>query len=173
MDSDRVSDDSPAKQVGDLLETTDLAGALESGWFKQFLDRVPVAIAVSELEPSERIIYANIEFERLTGQTSADVVGQFWNALPGLASAVDDNRELGEAVAEEGDYVGAFDIKTEGQTISVDAWSNVIQDDDGVPMFRLVVLSKSTVVARSRRVISRISFRKKYSPSRAAASGKK
>ena len=101
---------------------------------------MPVAIAVSELEPSERIIYANIEFERLTGQTSADVVGQFWNALPGLASAVDDNRELGEAVAEEGDYVGAFDIKTEGQTISVDAWSNVIQDDDGVPMFRLVAL---------------------------------
>jgi PAS domain S-box-containing protein len=140
LDGDRVSDDKPAKQVGDLLETPNLAGALESDRFKQFLDRVPVAIAVSELEPSERIVYANLEFERLTGQTSADVVGQFWNALPGAATSVNDSRQLGKAVAEDRDYTGTFDIEQSGRTVRVDAWSNVIQDDDGAPVFRLVAL---------------------------------
>lgn len=55
---------SPA-DVERLLGTTDLADALESERFKQFLDHIPIAIAVAELEPKERIVYANIEFERL------------------------------------------------------------------------------------------------------------
>ena len=38
----------PAEQ---MLETPNLANALESDRFKQFLDHVPFAIAVSELHP--------------------------------------------------------------------------------------------------------------------------
>jgi len=47
-----------------LLDTPHLAGALESDQFKSFLDHVPVAIGVSELRPSERIVYLNKEFDR-------------------------------------------------------------------------------------------------------------
>jgi PAS domain S-box-containing protein len=126
--------------VEELLETPNLADALESDRFKQFLDRVPVAIAVSELEPSERIVYTNLEFERITGQTNAEVIGRFWNSLPGNASAAEDNRGMGDAIAEDRDYIGAFDIELDGRTVQVDAWSNVIENDDGVPMFRLVAL---------------------------------
>ena len=123
-----------------MIETPHLADALESERFKQFLDRVPVAIAVSELEPSERIVYANLEFERITGQTNAEVVGRLWDSLPGDASGAEDSRAMGEAIAEDRDYIGAFDIELDGRTVQVDAWSNVIEDDDGVPMFRLVAL---------------------------------
>ena len=57
--------------VGQLLAAPGLADALESQRFKQFLDHVPVAIAVAEVQPSESIAYCNLEFERLTGQAAA------------------------------------------------------------------------------------------------------
>ena len=60
------------ENVEQLLATSGLADALESDRFKQFLDHVPVAIAVSELRPSEAITYCNFEFERLTGQAAAE-----------------------------------------------------------------------------------------------------
>lgn len=63
-------------QVQDLLATPGLADALESDRFKQFLDHVPVAIAVAELQPSEAITYCNLEFERLTGRSAASLQGQ-------------------------------------------------------------------------------------------------
>ena len=58
--------------VAQLLDTPNLADALESDQFKQFLDRVPIAIAVSELSPAERLVYANIEFENLTGRATGN-----------------------------------------------------------------------------------------------------
>ena len=45
--------------------TPGLADALESDRFKQFLDQVPIAVAVAELRPAEKVVYANLEFERL------------------------------------------------------------------------------------------------------------
>ena len=59
----------------EILDTPHLADALESDRFKQFLDHIPIAVAVAELQPSECIAYANLEFERLTGQPVADVQG--------------------------------------------------------------------------------------------------
>ena len=56
-----------AEAVEKLLETPDLATALESEQFKKFLDQVPIAIAVSDLSASERVVYANPEFEKLSG----------------------------------------------------------------------------------------------------------
>ena len=142
MDQTKAAEDEPAA-IGELLETPDLAHALESDRFKQFLDHVPVAIAVSELSDPECVVYANIEFERLTGRPSAEIVGGAWDSLPGTAAAGDDQRRLGEAVAGEQEYVGLFDIEHGGGAIRVDAWSNLIQDDDGTPLFRLVALAEA------------------------------
>src|SRR5579864_1490820 len=100
-----------ADRVESLLETPGLADALESERFKQFLDHVPVAIVVSELLPSEIISYANLEFERLTGQSAASVEGRSWKALPGVAAADNDDRLLSEAVEEDEEYVGTFRIE--------------------------------------------------------------
>ncbi|MDB5449190.1 MAG: histidine kinase [Phenylobacterium sp.] len=134
------SDDTPSGLVEQLLDSPDLADALESDRFKQFLDQVPVAIAVSELNPSERIIYGNVQFERLTGQPTSDILGQRWERLPGAAVDPQQPRPMGEAVTEARDYVGAFTIPHAGGEQTVEAWSNVIEDDDGAPAFRLVAL---------------------------------
>jgi two-component sensor histidine kinase len=142
MEETRAVVDEP-RQVEDLLDTPDLANALENDRFKQFLDHVPVAIAVSELRVPECVIYANIEFERLSGMGSAEIVGQDWDSLPGRGQAEGDPRSLGEAVAGEQEYVGVFLIECAGGARTVDAWSNLIEDEDGTPRFRLVALAEA------------------------------
>jgi PAS domain S-box-containing protein len=137
-----LMNDSEADRVERLLDTPNLADALESERFKQFLDHVPVAIAVSELRPSEKITYANLEFERLTGQTAGTLHGTSWRSLPGMASSEEDNERLSDAVGSGEEYIGRFTIKLEDRVFEVDAWSNTIQDDDGADQFRLVALAE-------------------------------
>ncbi len=139
-----MTKDDEGAGVQQLLDTPDLAHALSSDRFKQFLDLVPVAIAVSELEPSERVVYANVEFGRLTGDVAARILGETWDLLPGAASAADDPRALSQAIAEDHDYVGAFTILADGVETAVDAWSNLIEDEDGRPVFRLASLIERT-----------------------------
>lgn len=136
-----MNEDKAEEQIEQLLNTPGLADALESDRFKQFLDHVPVAIAVSELDPSETITYANLEFERITGQAAAEMQGRSWKALPGMATAKEDNRLLGDAVEAAEEYIGTFTIDRNGDVLIVDAWSNTIEDDDGNPIFRLVALA--------------------------------
>ena len=120
---------------------SNLADALESDRFKQFLDHVPVAIAVSELHPSETVTYANLEFERLTGQPVAEIQGKSWRALPGIAASAGDDRMLRDAVKDDAEYIGQFTIDREAGSVNVDAWSNTIEDETGKPIFRLLALA--------------------------------
>jgi two-component sensor histidine kinase len=133
-------EDNPSS-IEELLDTPDLAVALESDLFKQFLDKLPVAIAVSKLLPVERVVYANFEFERLSGQSDTAVLGDKWDRFPGQAAAPGRPRSLAEAIAEEGDYLGSFNMpERDGAAVTVDAWSNIIEDDAGQAAFRLVAL---------------------------------
>jgi two-component sensor histidine kinase len=125
-----------------LHETPNLADALESSRFKQFLDHVPFAVIVAELRPSERITYANLEFERLTAQSVRVLEGKTWSALPLDAAAAESGRQLREAVTEAEDYLGVFSLQHTEETRAIHVWSNVIVDDDGTPTFRLVALAR-------------------------------
>lgn len=116
-----MTDQTDPEQVEQLLATPGLADALESDRSKQFLDHVPVAIAVAELQPSETIAYCNFEFERLIGQSAADIQGHDWKVLPGIATAHGDERPLGEAVLADDEYIGTFTIDAEVSSIDVDA----------------------------------------------------
>jgi PAS domain S-box-containing protein len=136
-----VNPETDNKQVADIVSTPGLADALESDRFKQFLDHVPVAIAVSELHPSEFITYANVEFERLTGLAVADIEGRDWSTLPGVASRKGDETSLSDAVEYREEYLGTFTLDRDGEPVIVDAWSNTIENDQGVPLFRLVALA--------------------------------
>lgn len=136
-----MEDNKDSEGVEQLLATPGLADALESDRFKQFLDHVPVAIAVSEVGPSEAITYCNLEFERLTGQPAAKIQGNDWKVLPGVAAPRGDDTLLGEAVQSDEEYIGTFTIDRDGHRIDVDAWSNTIESEEGVPMFRLVALA--------------------------------
>lgn len=133
----------PPAGVEQLLGTTDLADALESDRFKQFLDHIPIAIAVAELTPDERIVYANIEFERLTGKSAPDVFGKDWGMFPASAVARDGGERLSDAIASGEDFVGTFALDWGDKPVAVDAWSNLIQDDGGAPVFRLVALAEA------------------------------
>jgi two-component sensor histidine kinase len=137
-----TEDDKP-KPLTDLLGTPNLAGALDSDHFKQFLDQIPFAIAVAALQPQERVTYANLEFERLSGQPVSELLGRPWSELKAIASAEGDDRLLSDAITEGEDHIGSFRMgpdDTEGG-ITVDAWSNVIQDEDSAALFRLVALA--------------------------------
>ncbi|MFC3324404.1 histidine kinase dimerization/phosphoacceptor domain -containing protein [Mesorhizobium cantuariense] len=136
-----TSDTQKAEAVGQLLETPDLASALESEQFKKFLDQVPIAIAVSNLGSKERVVYANPEFEKLSGLKAARLAREHWAALSGTGLHQQKDRALFEAVVEETDFVGTFRLeRTEDQPAIVDVYSNVIEDDNGKVCFRLVAL---------------------------------
>jgi PAS domain S-box-containing protein len=134
-------DSEKAEAVEQLLETPDLATALESEQFKKFLDQVPIAIAVSSLAGKERVVYANPEFEKLSGRTAAELTRQNWAAIPGLGLHQQKDLPLAEAVVEETDFVGTFRLERGGSDPAiVDVYSNIIVDDDGTSCFRLVAL---------------------------------
>ena len=142
-----ATQDSNGTPVDELLETANLSDALESDRFKQFLDHVPFGIAVAELRPTERLTYANVEFERLIGRTASQLQGQGWDALPATAISTVDGQKLDRAITEQDDYLGAFAIALDAGSHTADAWSNVIENDDGTPMFRLVALAQTLASA--------------------------
>lgn len=122
------------------IEGADLSVALEQDRFKQFLDQIPIAVAVSELFPVEKVVYANHQFERLSGQLNAAVLGKGWQGLPGAALGAASPVSLGQAIVDGADYLGTFNMPhVDGSTL-VDAWSSLIEDDEGAPAFRLVAL---------------------------------
>ena len=133
-----AEDSKMPEQVEDLLATPDLAGALESEQFRRFLDQVPLSVIVAERKGRERIVYANPQFEKLTGQMAADLEGKPWGAVRGQGEA---EQELGPAIVAGSDCVGTFRIEcASGEPVLVDAYSNLIEDDVGTPIYRLVVL---------------------------------
>ncbi len=127
----------------EMLGAPDLALALNSDRFKQFLDHIPFAIAVAALHPQERVTYANLEFERLSGQPAAELLGRPWSELKAIASAEGDERRLADAIPAGDDHVGTFRMGPEGGEggLTVDVWSNVIRDDNGTDAFRLLALA--------------------------------
>ena len=137
-----MTDDlSPTPAAGELADSQALSVALESDRFRKFLDHIPFAVAVAELHPQERIVYANPEFERLIGVPAADLEGKSWNALPEVTRAVNEGPVLSEAITTSSDYLGTFNVADKATGLA-DAWSNVIHDDNGAETFRLVALSK-------------------------------
>jgi PAS domain S-box-containing protein len=119
----------------------EVAGALKGDQFRQFLDHVPFAVAVAQLGPPESIIYVNREFETLTGRSMASLEGQPWSAVP---SRGEEGPPLSEAIKDDQDYIGVYTFDADGEAISVDAWSNLIPDDDGAPAYRLISLATAT-----------------------------
>ena len=140
-EENRTFDKEPDEQLDTLLTTPNLAGALESEQFRRFLDQVPIALVVAAMQGEERIVYANPEYEKLSGQSFSEIEGRPWSVLQGSEVGDDADRRLGAAIVEARDKVGSYAIEREGaQTVVVDAYSNIIEDDDGNRIFRLAAL---------------------------------
>lgn len=137
LETEAAAPDVPAQ----LIETPHLADVLESDRFKSFLDHIPFAVVVAELSPTEHITYANPELERLTGKSPADIEGNTWEIFSHCFSTTETKVPLSKAVVEQGDYIGEF-VATTGEGDRVfDAWSNLIENEDGAAVFRLVALA--------------------------------
>lgn len=143
MDDANIEKQDQPQEVEALLTTPELADALESKQFRRFLDQVPIAIAVSELGAEEYIIYANPEFERISGYGITSLDGKPWRTLRGEPEQPEGEHELGEAIVELSDFVGTFRLQRDGDAEKqslVDAYSNVIEDEAGTPCYRLAAL---------------------------------
>ncbi|KQV80519.1 histidine kinase dimerization/phosphoacceptor domain -containing protein [Rhizobium sp. Root1220] len=118
-----------------------LAEVLDDDRFRQFLDHVPFGVAVAELAPSELIIYVNIEFERLMGASAEQLQGKPWSSLP-LIHSVSGDQDLAIALLAGEEYLGSFATSADPEPQAmIDAWSNTIVDEAGVPIFRLVAIA--------------------------------
>jgi PAS domain S-box-containing protein len=138
---DVVQDNQKPERVEAILATPNLASALENEHFTRFFDQIPLAIIVAEIKQPEHIVYANPEFERLSGQPLAGIEGKPWNVLHGQDAAGKAERTLGVAIMESTDFVGSFRIeRPDHAPMIVDAYSNVIEDENGTPTFRLAAL---------------------------------
>jgi PAS domain S-box-containing protein len=141
MDDQRSAEQS--SQIEALVATPDLADALESEQFRRFLDQVPLAIIVSRMDAKERIVYVNPEFERVSGLIATNLEGKPWSVLRSPSTEPASGLELGRAIAEGSDFLGTFLLVAEGgQEEPVDAYSNVIEDEQGVPAYRFAALVK-------------------------------
>jgi PAS domain S-box-containing protein len=142
LDHSKTGPEEAAKQVGELLSSTELAEVLENDHFKQFLDNLPVAIVVAKITAQgERIVYANLAFESLSGQTAAAVVGEPWAALDAYRDDEKPDLHLGKAILEGEEFLGTFrrDVGDTKLTL-VEGYGTLIEPESGTERFRLVVL---------------------------------
>jgi len=139
VDNERSAEQS--SQIEALVATPDLADALESEQFRRFLDQVPIAIIVSQMGAKERIVYVNPEFERVCGQVAAALEGKPWSVLQSPSCDPNSTLDLGHAIAEGRDFLGTFQLNGAEEDY-VDAYSNVIEDEQGVPAYRFAALVK-------------------------------
>lgn len=146
-----TAEDETPPEVDELLAVP--SETIESEHFKAFLDHVPIAVVVAQIRGNrERVIYANIEFERLGGQAPAQVEGQAWAILDTHLDEDRPHRSLGRAVLENEEFLGTFRLdRGEGGIAIADAYSNIIEDDDGVPKFRLLALVDVATRERAQR----------------------
>lgn len=141
MDDEQGAEQS--SQIEALVATPDLADALESEQFRRFLDQVPIAIIVSQMGAKERIVYVNPEFERVSGLSAEDLEGKPWSILQCPSSEPASDLALGRAIVEGSDFLGTFLLAGEGEGQQrVDAYSNVIETEQGVPAYRFAALVK-------------------------------
>jgi two-component sensor histidine kinase len=139
-------------QIEALVATPDLADALESEQFRRFLDQVPIAIIVSQMGAKERIVYVNPEFERVSGQIAINLEGKPWSVLQCPSADPETGLVLGRAIAEGSDFLGTFLLAGEGaEQQRVDAYSNVIEDENSVPAYRFAALVKVSLHAQEER----------------------
>lgn len=115
-------------------------GALDSEQFRRFFDAVPMAILIGAMAAQEVIVYANPAFESLSGQRLTEIEGESWSSLRG-ADVTASDRNLGQAIVAASDWVGTFALPLgPDEAIRIDAFVNIIVDDDGQPAFRLAAL---------------------------------
>jgi PAS domain S-box-containing protein len=141
-----------AQQINDLFDSAELSKAIETEEFKQFLDYIPIAIVVSKFfRGDQRICYANKAFETLVGQDTKDCAGRGWSILAGFKDENDSKATLESAMLKGGEeFLGTFRVE-HPRPLVVEAFSGLIQNEDGTENYRIAALIDITDRARAER----------------------
>jgi len=126
--------------------------AVENNEFKSFLDHVPIAIVISSrAEDEQHIVYANLAFETLTGQSTEEIEGQSWSILDTFTHEDDPALTLGKAVENGEDFLGTFRAEMDGKQCLAQAYASLIEGDNGTESYRIAALVDVTDRERSQR----------------------
>ena len=141
------------EEMHELLASPELIRAVENEEFKQFLDHIPVALAVSRMTSGKRrIIYVNAAFESLIGKAQLQAVGADWSILDQFCEENDAQVTLGRALESEADYVGTFRHERRGDhPILIEAYASAIETEDGAESYRIAALVDVSARERSQR----------------------
>ncbi len=140
-----------AEQIDNLSEVPEFATSVDKEDLGMFLDHVPIALAVSDLRSDEVIVYANPEFERISGLSIAEIERKDWDHLRGRVIAEPADVSLVAAIAEGRDRIGTFRLRSlDAEATFLDIHANVIEDDAGHPCYRLVAFVRPSDPASDR-----------------------
>lgn len=138
-----TSPSSTSNAIEDLAATPDLAQALASDRFKQFLDHVPIAIVVGQIDSggAERIVYVNHEAELVLDTQASNLAGAAWSALNGKTKSAE-GRSIGDELSAEESPSGVFEIASDGEGPNrlIEIQSATVADEKADGRFRLVAL---------------------------------
>ena len=141
-----------SEQVSELLSSPEMAKLAESDEFRRFLDHLPIAVVIAEEQ--QRIVYANVAFETLTGEPAAGIDGKNWSILDSFVHEDEPAITLGQAVATGEDFLGTFRLASaqeEGKPVLAQAYASVIEGEDGRESYRIAALVDVTARERSQR----------------------
>lgn len=137
--------------VSDLVDTSELAAAIDTESFQEALDLVPVAILLTEVvDEQHRIIYANKSFEKTLGHALADLKGRGLTILDALKREDDPATTLNAALQKGEYYVGTFQLN-EPKPLLLEAYANFVENDDGSECYRILALIDVTERSREQR----------------------
>jgi PAS domain S-box-containing protein len=138
-------------QVSDLLESPQLAAAVETEEFRVFLDHIPIAILISRLVRSDPcIVYVNKAYETLTGQTLDEVSGKGLSVLASFTLEDSADLSLPDALTNGDDFVGTF-IREQPKLTLVEAYSGLVENEDAGKTYRILALIDVTERERAQR----------------------
>lgn len=145
-DSSRNRDpgsDPSIEQIDALLASPEFAEAVQSEHFREFLDRLPVGIAVAKpVRGEERIVYANDAFENVTGLSAEAIKGRRWSVLDDYVLEDDPETRLGRAIVGGDDFLGTFrgTIERTGRALLEAYVTRVEARESSDDYFRLTVV---------------------------------
>lgn len=138
------------RQVNDLFDSLELKD-IDTEDFKLFLDHLPIAIVISKLiGGDQRIVFANKAYESLSEQAGTHIIGRGWVVLDWLKLEDAPHLSFSQVLANGEEFVGTFRREPD-KAMLVEAYTGLIENDDGTENYRIVALIDVTEREKAQR----------------------
>jgi PAS domain S-box-containing protein len=137
--------------VKDLIDTSEMAAAIDAESFHEVLDLVPVAILITKVfDDQHRIIYANKAFEKTLGHALAELKGRGLRILDALKREDDPSVTLNAALQDDEYSIGTFQLNGP-KPLLLEAYANLVENEEGTESYRILALIDVTERTREQR----------------------